>query len=215
MELSIIRKSPILLLAHPDRHTLPKAVEAVSIEYDSLPPVFTIEESERQSEIIWGADNIFKTYLIQKGDVDGSLGKGRPHRRRRVLRPGAQEQLYIETNGVIAAFDAERGVTVWGSLQCPYYVHKALMALCNLPEDKSARGANGNGWRVRRQGRISVDDRGACGAAGDEVRAAGENYLRPRGGHGGDDEAASFADAASHGGQQRRKDSRRRNRVCD
>src|ERR1700691_2186205 len=47
-------EEPILLLAHPDRHALPKAVEAVSIEYDSLPPVFTIEESERQTEIIWG-----------------------------------------------------------------------------------------------------------------------------------------------------------------
>jgi CO/xanthine dehydrogenase Mo-binding subunit len=44
--------------------------------------------------------------------------------------------LYIENNGVIAAFDAENGVTVWGSLQCPYYVHKALMALCGLPENK-------------------------------------------------------------------------------
>ena len=30
----------------------------------------------------------------------------------------------------------EHGITVWGSLQCPYYVHKALMALCNLPGDK-------------------------------------------------------------------------------
>ena len=30
----------------------------------------------------------------------------------------------------------EQGITVWGSLQCPYYVHKALMALCNLPADK-------------------------------------------------------------------------------
>ena len=49
---------------------------------------------------------------------------------------GAQEQLYIETNGMIAAFDADRGVTVWGSLQCPYYVHKALMALFDLPENK-------------------------------------------------------------------------------
>jgi len=27
---------------------------------------------------------------------------------------GAQEQLYIENNGVIAAYDAENGVTVWG-----------------------------------------------------------------------------------------------------
>ena len=49
---------------------------------------------------------------------------------------GAQEQLYIENNGMIAAFDAAQGITVWGSLQCPYYIHKALMALCNLPAEK-------------------------------------------------------------------------------
>jgi len=128
-------EEPVLLLAHPDRHALPKAVEAVSIEYDSLPPVFTIEESERQSEIIWGADNIFKTYLIQKGDVDGIWEKA-DYIVEGEYSTGAQEQLYIETNGAIAAFDAERGLTVWGSLQCPYYVHKALMALCNLPETK-------------------------------------------------------------------------------
>ena len=28
------------------------------------------------------------------------------------------------------------GVTVWGSLQCPYYVHKALVHLFGLPEEK-------------------------------------------------------------------------------
>src|ERR1700689_4574623 len=50
-------EEPILLLAHPDRHVLPKAVAAVSIEYEALPAIFTIDESERRSEIIWGADN--------------------------------------------------------------------------------------------------------------------------------------------------------------
>src|SRR5437667_12644941 len=51
-------------------------------------------------------------------------------------RTGAQEQLYIENNGMIAEFDPGNGITVWGSLQCPYYVHKALMNLCNQPADK-------------------------------------------------------------------------------
>src|SRR6202165_3668216 len=37
---------------------------------------------------------------------------------------------------MIASFDARQGMTVWGSLQCPFYVHKALMALCNLTADK-------------------------------------------------------------------------------
>jgi CO/xanthine dehydrogenase Mo-binding subunit len=128
-------EEPILLLAHPDRHALPKAVAAVSVEYDPLPPVFTIEDSERRSEIVWGTDNTFKTFLIQKGDVDAVWEKADCIVEGEYTT-GAQEQLYIETNGMIAEFDAKNGITVWGSLQCPFYVHKALMALFNLPEDR-------------------------------------------------------------------------------
>jgi len=128
-------EEPILLLAHPDRHLLPKAVQAVLIEYDALPAIFTIEESESRSEIIWGEDNIFKTYLIEKGEVNG-VWKKTEYIVEGEYTTGAQEQLYIENNGMIAAFDAAEGVTVWGSLQCPYYIHKALMALCDLPAEK-------------------------------------------------------------------------------
>ena len=128
-------EEPILLLAHPDCHVLSKAVEAVSIEYEPLPAIFTIEQSERRSEIVWGEDNIFKTYLIEKGDLDGVWEKA-DHIVEGEYTTGAQEQLYIENNGMIAAFDAAEGITVWGSLQCPYYVHKALMTLCDLPAEK-------------------------------------------------------------------------------
>jgi CO/xanthine dehydrogenase Mo-binding subunit len=128
-------EEPILLLAHPDRHLLPKAVEAVSIEYDPLPAIFTMEESERRYEIVWGEDNIFKTYLIEKGEVDG-VWENADYIVEGEYTTGAQEQLYIENNGMIAAFDVAQGITVWGSLQCPYYIHKALMALCNLPAEK-------------------------------------------------------------------------------
>jgi CO/xanthine dehydrogenase Mo-binding subunit len=128
-------EEPILLLAHSDRHLLPQAVNAVSIEYDQLPAVFTMEESESHSEIIWGTDNTFKTYLVEKGDVDG-IWERADYIVEGEYRTGAQEQLYIENNGMIASFDPQQGITVWGSLQCPYYVHKALMALCNLAADK-------------------------------------------------------------------------------
>jgi CO/xanthine dehydrogenase Mo-binding subunit len=128
-------EEPILLLAHPDRHALQKAVDAVSIEYDLLPPIFTIEEGQCSSEVVWGADNIFKTYRIEKGDVDG-VWSSADYIVEGEYFTGAQEQLYIENNGMIAAYDARQGITVWGSLQCPYYVHKALMALCNLPAEK-------------------------------------------------------------------------------
>src|SRR3981081_3353604 len=128
-------EEPILLLAHPNCHLLPKAMEAVSIEYEPLPAIFTIEESERRSEVVWGEDNFFKTYLIEKGDVDAVWEKAE-YIVEGVYTTGAQEQLYIENNGMIAAFDAAEGITVWGSLQCPYYIHKALMTLCDLPAEK-------------------------------------------------------------------------------
>src|SRR6201982_324499 len=125
----------LLLLAHPDRHLLPKAVEAISVEYDSLPAIHKIEESETLAQVIWGADNTFKTYLIEKGDVD-AVWQTADYIVEGEYTTGAQEQLYIENNGMIAQFDAEKGITVWGSLQCPYYIHKALMKLCGLPADK-------------------------------------------------------------------------------
>src|SRR6202521_112152 len=128
-------EEPILLLAHADPHLLRNAVDGVSIEYEPLPAVFTIEDSEQCSQIIWGVDNMLKTFLIAKGDVDGVWAKA-AYIVEGEYTTGAQEQLYIENNGVIAAFDREQGITVWGSLQCPYYVHKALMALCNLPAEK-------------------------------------------------------------------------------
>lgn len=125
----------VVLVAHPDKRKAREAAAAVKIEYDLLPPIFTIEESERQDVIVWGSDNLLKSFLLEKGDVD-SAWAGAAHIVEGEYRTGAQEHLYIENNGVIAEHSAEGGVTIWGSLQCPYYVHKSLLAVFDLPEDK-------------------------------------------------------------------------------
>jgi CO/xanthine dehydrogenase Mo-binding subunit len=125
----------ILLIAHPDKHKLREAVNAVQIEYEPLPPIFTIEESERQDVIVWGADNLLKSFLLEKGDVD-SAWAGAARIVEGEYRTGAQEHLYIENNGVIAEYSAESGVTISGSLQCPFYVHKSLLGVFDLPENK-------------------------------------------------------------------------------
>lgn len=128
-------EEPILLLAHADKHLLERARRAVSIEIEELPPVFTLEESLAGKEIIWGEDNVFKSYLVDKGNVDevwdtaDLIVEGE-------YSTGAQEQLYIETNGVVAVANETEGVTVWGSMQCPYYVHKALLKLFALPPER-------------------------------------------------------------------------------
>ena len=128
-------EEPILLLAHPDRYLLEEARRAVFIDVEPLPTVFSIEDSLAKRAILFGNDNIFKSYLLERGDVDAAMAKAD------IIvegeyRTGAQEQLYIETQGMIAVANPADGVTVQGSLQCPYYVHKALMPLFDLPPDK-------------------------------------------------------------------------------
>jgi CO/xanthine dehydrogenase Mo-binding subunit len=125
----------IVLLAHPDKYLLEEARRAVQIDVEPLPAIFTIEDSIAKRAIIYGEDNVFKSYHMEKGDVDAAwaqadiIVEGE-------YRTGAQEQLYIENQGMIATANSADGVTVWGSLQCPYYVHKALMPIFNLPADK-------------------------------------------------------------------------------
>jgi CO/xanthine dehydrogenase Mo-binding subunit len=129
---------PILLLAHPHRAVLPAAVAAVHITYEELPAIYTIEDSEQQKEIIWGEDNTFKTYLMQKDQrpIPEEIWQQADFIIEGEYRTGAQEQLYIENNGVIAEYDPETGVTVRGSMQCPFYLVHALELVFNLPAEK-------------------------------------------------------------------------------
>lgn len=128
-------EEPIVLLAHHDRYLLEEARRNVSVEYEELPAIFSLQDSLTQKEIVWGEDNVFKKFLVEKGNVDDVWSKA-DFIIEGEYETGAQEQLYIETNGAIAIANCDEGVTVWGSMQCPYYVHKALIKLFGLPEEK-------------------------------------------------------------------------------
>jgi CO/xanthine dehydrogenase Mo-binding subunit len=121
-------EEPIVLLAHADKYLVEKARSAVRIDIEPLPAIFTIEDSLDKG-------NVFKSFLVDKGDVD-SVWAEAAHIVEGEYRTGAQEQLYIETNGVIAVANSEDGVTIWGSMQCPYYIHKALLKPFPLAPEK-------------------------------------------------------------------------------
>jgi CO/xanthine dehydrogenase Mo-binding subunit len=128
-------EEPVVLLAHADKYLLEEARRNVHIEIEARPAIFSLADSLAKKEIVWGEDNVFKKFLVDKGNVDDAwaaadfIVEGE-------YETGAQEQLYIENNGAIAIANATDGVTVWGSMQCPYYVHKALVKLFGLPEEK-------------------------------------------------------------------------------
>src|SRR5579862_3934411 len=128
-------EEPVVLLAHPDKYLLEEARRSVRIELEPLPAVFSMDDSLAHKHVIWGTDNIFKSYQVNKGHVEHALREA-DLIVEGIYETGAQEQLYIEPQGMIAQASAEEGITVWGSLQCPYYIHKALVVLFGLPKDR-------------------------------------------------------------------------------
>src|SRR5438093_5064826 len=128
-------EEPILLLAHEDPERVEAATRAVRIEYEPLEPVLTIEDSLARKAPLYRDDNVFKNILIERGDVERGLA-GSDLVIEGEYRCGHQEQLYIENNGMIAERTPDGGLLVRGSLQCPYYVHKARVRAFALPPDK-------------------------------------------------------------------------------
>jgi CO/xanthine dehydrogenase Mo-binding subunit len=115
---------PILILAHDDRDRLRAA--DVRIAYRDGAPNYDPSASPL----------CFKSIAIDKGDLDAGMAAA-DEIIEGEYRVGAQEQLYIEPNGVIAVpADDGQGVTVYGSMQCPYYVHRALTVLLGFPGDR-------------------------------------------------------------------------------
>ena len=114
---------PVLLMAHEDRERVLAAT--VEIDYAAATPNFDPEK----------ATHAFKRITIEKGAIDAGFAaadlvvEGE-------YRCGHQEQLYIEPNGVVAVPADGGGITVYGSMQCPYYVHRALKVLLDLPDDR-------------------------------------------------------------------------------
>jgi CO/xanthine dehydrogenase Mo-binding subunit len=127
-------EEPVVLLAHVDRYLLEEARRTVRLEIEPLPAIHTIEDSLARKQVIWGDDNLFKSFQVDKGDVDRAWARA-DFIVEGEYSTGAQEQLYIEPQGMIANANPRDGVTVWGSLQCPYYIHKALGVLFGLPKE--------------------------------------------------------------------------------
>src|SRR5580765_2469866 len=115
---------PILILAHASRDRLLAA--DVHIDYQTAIPNYDPAASTVT----------FKSIAIDKGDLERGFAQA-DHVIEGEYRVGSQEQLYIEPNGVIAVpAEDGLGITVYGSMQCPYYVHRALTVLLGMSGDR-------------------------------------------------------------------------------
>ena len=106
---------PVALIAGPDQTTLREARRHVTLRTQRLPAVYDPLASEHE----------FARYTVERGDAAAAMAAAE-HVIEGTYRVGHQEQLYIENQAMIAVPRPDGGVTVHGSCQCPYYIHKAM-----------------------------------------------------------------------------------------
>jgi CO/xanthine dehydrogenase Mo-binding subunit len=126
---------PIALVAHAQRDRAYEALRHITVEYDEIAPVLTLDDSLARTQTLYRDSNVFKEIRIALGDVEEAFGRADlivegeyhvPH----------QEHAYIENNGVAARVEPDGTIIVMGSIQCPFYVHKALKGLFGLPDER-------------------------------------------------------------------------------
>ncbi len=129
----------VALVAAPSRRAARAALSEVEATYTRLDAVLSLDDADRHPPL--------HALNLASGDVERALGEadivvsGE-------YRTGLQEHIYIECQAMTAWFDDHGTVHAVGSMQCPYYVHKAFVHAFGLPDEKVriAASAVGGGF---------------------------------------------------------------------
>jgi CO/xanthine dehydrogenase Mo-binding subunit len=134
-------EEPVALVAADSRDRALDAVRHITVLTEDLPAILDPTIAEGNETQIYGEDNVFKRISIHKG---GDASGGR--RIEGVYRVGLQEQLYIEPQGMIAIPREDAGFTIVGSMQCPFYIEKALAPMLGHKRMNVIQAATGGGF---------------------------------------------------------------------
>lgn len=112
----------IALIVGPDKRVIDQIIKEIVVEYKEETPVFELSQS-----------------YIHKSFTKGNLEEAKKKAVKVVeeeYSTGYQEQAYLEPQGMLVYFDEENKLTCIGSMQCPWYVHRAVMRACALNNEQ-------------------------------------------------------------------------------
>ena len=111
----------------PDRETLREAKQRITIGPSCCRAVFDPLEADPGVRPLRARQGRHRARVSSEADlvIEGTY------------RVGHQEQLYIENNAMIAVPRPDGGITIHGSMQCPYYIHKAMKHALKLTDSQA------------------------------------------------------------------------------
>lgn len=127
---------PVALVAAETYEQAVEAAAKVKLNIEAMTPVLSIRDAiAENAPRIYKDDNIFSRYNVQKGDAEKAMAQAK-HVFEQEYETPYQEHAYLETNGVIAVPGIEDSMTVYGTMQCPFYVHDAVAVATGQDKNK-------------------------------------------------------------------------------
>jgi len=134
---------PVTLVAATSRRAAKLAAAKVIVEYEELPVVSDTRAALKADAPIIVADpaaaegggNLFNEMVLRKGDVEAGFAEAAVVVEAE-YETGYQEHAYIEPQGAIAVPGELGSLTVYATMQCPFYVQNAVAKVLGLPLSK-------------------------------------------------------------------------------
>ncbi len=112
------------------------ALDLLEVDYEVLPAFADPEKSMQAPEPYWlhaeKPHNIEKEYHHQFGDVDAAFAECAHVREQRYFA-GEVNHAAMEPHSTLAIWEPDGRLTVHSSTQVPYYLHRTIAAVCEMP----------------------------------------------------------------------------------
>ncbi len=109
----------VALVAAESPAALREALRRIEVEYQPLPALLEMEAALAAGEVL-------AEWRVVRGDAASEMARDDLVVVEGTYHTPYQEHAYIEPNGMLAEPDGRDGITVWGSMQCPFYVQKGV-----------------------------------------------------------------------------------------
>lgn len=126
----------IALVVADDEETADKALEKIVVEYEPLEPVYDpVKALEPDAPKVHEDGNLLRHYKLRKGDVSKGFIESDVIVEEE-FRTQMQEPAPIETEAAYCMPEKDGSLTIYGSIQNPFYVLTGVARILGLPKEK-------------------------------------------------------------------------------
>ncbi len=109
-----------------------KAARLVKVDYDEKSPYLSIDKSRDATGNFIHKTNLACSHRLRKGNIDSGFAEADHIIEARFKTP-YQEHYYLEPQACIAFPEDDNTIKILVSLQCPFYIQKAVARIFGLP----------------------------------------------------------------------------------